>query len=312
MKKPFLFVLALLLVALISLYFVIPQNITATSVIKIDANDVTVAKFLINKAKWAKWWPGQTNRADSSSFNYNGVSYTIKQMTNSGVDVVIRSGNTELMSKLTYFAEDENYCAINWVTQKQSSINPFTRIAEFVKIKSHAKDLDKILIHFKDFMHVDANVYGIKVSIVKLTQPLTLATSITTTTYPSNELVYSLVAKLRKQIAAQGGKEVQNPMLNVTRSDTREYHVMVGIQTDKQLSAGNGVIINNMVMGANLLTTEVKGGRGSIEHAFVQLKNYQNDHRLISPAMPFEQLVTDRLAEQDTAKWVTKIYWPIL
>ena len=311
MKNPFLFVLALLLIALISVYFIVPQNITTTRVTKIDANDVTVAKFLINKSKWTKWWPGKTTGGDNSSFIYNGVNYSILQTTNSGVDVLIKYEKIELQSKLTYFAEDENYCAISWVTQKQSSLNPFTRIAEFIKIKNQAKDLDKILAHFKAFMQVDTNVYGIKISIVKITQPLTLATSTTTTTYPSTELVYSLAAKLRKQIAAQGGKEAGNPMLNVNRSDTHEYHVMVGVQTNKQLNAGNGVIVNNMVMGANLLTTEVKGGRGTIENAFVQLKNYQKDHRLISPAMPFEQLVTNRLAEKDTAKWVTKIYWPI-
>jgi hypothetical protein len=311
MKKPFLFVFALLLVALISLYFIIPQNITTTNIIKIDANDVTVAKFLINKGKWAKWWPGQHIPADSSSFTYNGVSYTIQQITNSGVDLLIKSGDTELISKLTYFAEDENLCAVSWVTQKQSSLNPFTRIAEFVKVKEQAKDLDKVLAHFKAFMNVDTNVYGIKVNVVKITQPLTLATGITTAAYPSTELVYSLAAKLSKEIAAQGGKETAPPMLNVNQLDAREYHVMVGIQTDKQLKAGNGIVVNNMVKGANLLATEVKGGRGTIENAFVQLKTYQKDHRLISPAIPFEQLVTNRLAEKDTAKWVTKIYWPI-
>ncbi|MDB4999000.1 MAG: hypothetical protein JWR76_77, partial [Mucilaginibacter sp.] len=56
---------------------------------------------------------------------------------------------------------------------------------------------------------------------------------------------------------------------------------------------------------------DVKGGKQTVANAFVQLKNYQKDHGLISPAMPFEILITNRLTEKDTAKWVTKLYWPI-
>ena len=32
----------------------------------------------------------------------------------------------------------------------------------------------------------------------------------------------------------------------------------------------------------------------------------------MSPAIPFESLITNRLEEPDTSKWVTKIYYPFL
>ena len=34
------------------------------------------------------------------------------------------------------------------------------------------------------------------------------------------------------------------------------------------------------------------------------------DNALSSPAIPFESLVTNRMQEPDTSKWVTKIYYP--
>lgn len=311
MKKPFLFVLAVLLIGLISIYFIVPQIITTTSVVKIEANDVTVAKYLLNERQWNKWWPGQIDEVDSNLHTYNKVKYHLKQSTNSSMPVTIDVDGAQLQSEVIYAAEGEGLCAVSWISQKQSSLNPFTRISEFIRIKNQAKDIDSILAKFKTFMQADSNVYGLKFSVFKIKYPLTLATGTTTATYPAVALVYTLVEKLRKQIEAQGAKVMGSPMLNVNQADDNEYHVMVALQTDKQVKAGQGTVVNNMVMGANLLATEVKGGRGSIDNAFSQMKMYQKNHRLISPAIPFEQFVTNRLTEKDTAKWVTKLYWPI-
>jgi hypothetical protein len=60
-----------------------------------------------------------------------------------------------------------------------------------------------------------------------------------------------------------------------------------------------------------ILVTEVKGGNYTTGEALKQLDIYLDDNHLSSPAIPFESLVTDRSQETDTAKWVTKIYYPI-
>jgi hypothetical protein len=43
-----------------------------------------------------------------------------------------------------------------------------------------------------------------------------------------------------------------------------------------------------------------------------QLENFQKDNRKIVMAMPFQQLVTNRMKEQDTLKWVTRIFLPVM
>ncbi|MCQ6958064.1 hypothetical protein [Mucilaginibacter aquariorum] len=311
MKKPTLFVIGILVLAFISIYFIIPQKIKTTNVIEIDAADVNIAKFLVNKRQWNKWWPGQHNTADSIHFSYNGADYVLQESTNSAMKTLIKIGDIELSSQLLYATTGEGMSEVTWVTEMQSSINPIKRIAEFVKIKHVTKDIDTLLTGFKKFMQTDTNVYGIAVKISKIKNPTVLASTIHTNDYPSPVVIYNIVNNLKKQVSAQNAIVADSPMLNVHANEGDGYQVMVAIPINKTITAGPNTIINQLVMGGNLLETTVKGGKNTILNAFTQLKHYQKDHRLISPAMPYELLITNRLAEKDTAKWVTKVFWPI-
>jgi hypothetical protein len=41
------------------------------------------------------------------------------------------------------------------------------------------------------------------------------------------------------------------------------------------------------------------------------MKNYVEDNKKTSPAIPYQSLITNRLTETDTTKWVTKLYYPV-
>ncbi len=60
-----------------------------------------------------------------------------------------------------------------------------------------------------------------------------------------------------------------------------------------------------------ILSTEIKGGEYAVETGFKELSNYISDNQLTSPAIPFQSLVTNRVMEPDTSKWITKLYYPI-
>lgn len=311
MKKPVLFVFGILLLAFISIYFIIPQKIQATRVVEIDATDINISKFLVNKRPWAKWWPGKYVAADSSLYTYKNINFTLQKNTNSEMHALIRQDDIELNSILTYATTGEGMCEVTWFAEKQSSLNPFERVAEYFKIKRIANDLDLVLADFKKFMQADVNVYGMSFTIAKIQHPIVLATTVNTTGYPAAELIYSKVAELRKQIRAQNAMAVDSPIMNVHAVETGGYLVTMAVPINKIIKPGKNAMINKLVKDANALETQVKGGKNTILNGFVQLKNYQKAHRLISPAMPFESLVTNRLAEKDTAKWVTKIYCPV-
>ena len=53
---------------------------------------------------------------------------------------------------------------------------------------------------------------------------------------------------------------------------------------------------------------------GAAEYDVTTLKanDYFLDSKRASPAIPYELMVTDRSAETDTAKWVTRLYYPIM
>lgn len=312
MKKPALLVLGALLLAFISLYFIIPQNITATSTVTVDAVDGNVFKFLVKKEAWPKWWPGEHMASDSNLFAFDGRLYTIQKDANSYIEVDINTGKVELEGKINYLAIDDVSTKITWEAVKQSSLNPFTRVSEFMHIKSEQNDMDSLLNVFKQFIQKDINVYGLPIKIDKVKDGIMLATNSVSTTPPTVETVYAMAAGLRKQIAAQNAAETNKPMLNITKADDNEYHIMVAIPINKVITPAANSVINKMVVGGNIMTTEVKGGRNTIDNAFWQMRAFQKDYKLTSVAMPFELMVTDRIAQPDTAKWVTKLYWPIL
>jgi len=311
MKKPALLILGLLLLAFISIYFIIPQRITTTRSIQTDANDINVSKFLVNKKPWLKWWPGEHKAGDSTFFSYKGVNYILQKNTNSDIQVLVKLNDLELNSTVTYSSAGEGMCTVTWATEKQSSLNPFTRIAQFWKIKMSARDIDEILAHFKTFIQKDTNVYGMAVSLDKIKNPIVLATTANTNEYPTTSIIYKMIDGLRQQVKVQKALQTDSPMLNIYHTDEKSYQVMVALPINKLITPGPNTVINNLVGGGNILHTEVKGGRHTIENAFTQLKKYQDDHGLRSPAMPYELLITNRLAQPDTTKWITKVFYPI-
>ena len=67
-----------------------------------------------------------------------------------------------------------------------------------------------------------------------------------------------------------------------------------------------------MPYNGNVLVTEIKGGTYTIKKSFDQLENYLTDAKRTSPAIPYEMMITDRSKETDTAKWVTRLYYPVM
>ncbi len=92
--------------------------------------------------------------------------------------------------------------------------------------------------------------------------------------------------------------------------DSNNFSTTVAIPINKVLPDKGPILFKKMFPG-NILTAEVKGGVYAIKEGFKQLNHYILDNQLTSPAIPFQSLVTDRLVEVDTSKWMTKLYYPV-
>jgi hypothetical protein len=84
----------------------------------------------------------------------------------------------------------------------------------------------------------------------------------------------------------------------------------VAIPINKRLPDKGPFFQRHMVPGKFLFTT-IQGGPGTIQHTFKQLQLYVEDFRRTAMAIPFQLLVTDRMGDPDTSKWITHIYVPV-
>ena len=135
--------------------------------------------------------------------------------------------------------------------------------------------------------------------------------------FPTTEEVYAMIGKLHEHIAKLNGKENSYPMLNIDSSGNKpaggsgkSYEVMVAIATDRLLPEQGDIKLKRMIRG-NILIAEVIGGQLTIKEGMSQMHEYVRDHQRTPAAIPFQLLVTDRLKEKDTSKWVTELRYPV-
>ncbi|MEJ7680918.1 MAG: hypothetical protein WKG06_24320 [Segetibacter sp.] len=198
---------------------------------------------------------------------------------------------------------------IVWRLIIKNSSNPVSRINNYLeagRIKGNMKVILKLMTLY---LENRGKVYGIKIENERVKDTLLISTTTFVKDYPSVQTIYGSIDNLRAFIKARQAKETNYPMLHVEKTPDG-YKTMVAIPVNKLLESNGQYVFKRMVPG-NILVAEVKGGAFRVQEALAQMENFIQDSELISPAIPFESLITDRLKEKDTSKWITKIYYPI-
>jgi hypothetical protein len=172
--------------------------------------------------------------------------------------------------------------------------------------------MDGILKKIKTFYSSPENIYGFEIKRAYVSDSFLIATAGQCKGYPTNQYIYGLIDQLRKYALLQLAKESGYPMLNVVTYDSINFDVRVAIPTDKLLPSSGDILQKQMLGRGNILVAEVKGGIEITSHAFKQLQHFVEDYKYRAPAIPFYSLVTDRLTEPDSSKWMTKIYFPVM
>ncbi len=65
------------------------------------------------------------------------------------------------------------------------------------------------------------------------------------------------------------------------------------------------------MINGSFMVTEVQGGETKVQKSLEQLELYAADYKKTQMAIPFQYLVTDRIREPDSSKWITRIYLPV-
>lgn len=302
------FILLLLLIGAAHLF--IPQKLAVGKAALINANGKTVHRNLTDTALLKKMADSSDVLASGKKLSFGAVSFQFDEQLTDNISVPIYYGDQVFESYLSFVTINPDSCGIEWRTELNTGNNPIKKIQSYLWGRRLQSNMATVLKMVSDFATKSENIYAIKINREKVTDTLLISTKSKTPHYPTTDEYYSLINKLQEYAAAQGVNAVNYPMLHIERIDSTTYETMVALPVNKAVPDSGNIIFKKMVAG-NILTSEIRGGNNTIEHGFFQIGNYVTDYNLVSPAISFQSLVTNRQAERDTAKWVTKLYTPV-
>jgi hypothetical protein len=315
MNKWLLAVLAVLTLALAGVYILIPSTIIVSGKKVIDCNVAAATRFLQNTAQWPAWWPGkQISVSPASSpygvFSYNDMSYAIEKIRYNSLGVSAASGDNKYAGAINLLPYSKDTTIIEFHFSQQTSLNPFTRLSAYRESKRFQKDILTIGNSLQNFLHDKQKVYGMNFKRILNGERALMVLDSTFDHKPGTEEVNGYLAKLRAAVKRLGATEINHPMLHISTADSLAYFMMVAVQTDIKLEPEGEIYYKHTYPGY-VLVTEVTGGQGTVDKTIAQLQTYIRDYEIVSPAIPYAEMITDRSQEADTSKWINRIFYPV-
>lgn len=305
MKKIFIGLVLSIFLLLAAVYLFIPGKIKVEETIPVKAAQPGVARILSNYNNWNKWWPQKT------VFTFNGTQYKILEYAFNVFNIDIYSGSDTINSSMELLSIGVDSMAIIWRAEKSTSSNPFKRFSAYRNARRMQNNMSSLLTHMKSFMEKSENIYGISIIKTRVMDSVLISTRRTFDHRPNFEEINTMIQGLKKYITANNAVETNYSMLNVRKIDSVRYEAMTAIPVDRELPNTKEFVTKLMLKGGNILEAQVRGGPHAIENSFNELENYRADYKYGSPAIPYQLLVTDRVNEPDTSKWITKLYFPV-
>ena len=303
MKKLFIAFLVLIAAFVGAVYIFIPKKIEISNTAYINVAPSAAYRYVSEESKWSQWWPATPST--------HKISYTISHKSTNAIEIIIRHYSNQFNSNILVMPLQIGSTALFWKGVIETGNNPLRKIKYYQQAQSIRRNMNDIFKSLRTFLEKNENIYGIPIRQTTVTDTLLVTTKLTTIHYPSTKEVYDLIQALQQYISQQSGKEMNYPMLNVAKTAGNSFETMVAIPVNKELTGNKNFSFKRMVPG-NILVAELKGGMHNIKKASNELETYIKDYQLIPVAIPFESLVTNRMNEPDTAKWITRLYYPIL
>lgn len=316
MKKGLIVLLCLLLALTVFTYLWIPATIQLRPVASIKYARTGLERTLYDNSTWRQWWPGQQEKQKPDSLAailvYKDYHYRVGNKTSSSISIDMDGKDISLNSTLRLFFVNKDSALIEWNAAMPTSNNPIKRISRYREAQKIKKQMEEVLSAMQSFFSKTENIYGVLIQEVLVEDSLLTFMDKTVKGYPSITFIYDMIHVLEKNIEENNAKATGYPMLNIQTDDSLLYTMKVAIPVDRQLKPLPGISYRLMVKRGNILVTEVKGGPWVIKNTFIQLEHYLADHEKIAMAIPYQSLVTNRLEQPDTSKWVTRIYYPVM
>lgn len=305
-----IFISAALLTA--AVYFFIPENIAVGSEI-ITAGSVNAVQRITGSSNYrTRCLPKEGKIISPTEYMLDGCTYQFATDNSINNNITIKYKNIKINSLLTTIGLRNDSVNINWRLNLQCGFNPFNRIAIYFNLKKIKKTNEKILLALQIFLSSKKNVYGFNINRYTQADSTLISLKAFSLQYPTVEDIYKNIDKLKHYAAANAAATTNAPMLNITNDGTGKWLYMVALPIDKALDNKGEIIAKRMFAGGKILITDnITGGSATIKNALQNLENYKTDYGFMSPAIPFQSIVTDRMNQRDTTKWQTKLYYPV-
>ncbi len=316
MKKFLIFLGALLLVLVAGIYIFIPPTIHITSATVLQTTDNGAERFIMDETKWPLWWNylAQHNTADAKQppalFIAGRDEYRLTDKFYKAVAIRIKHNNlVQLESKMSLIPLALDSTGVEWKCSIETGFSLYKKIDGYFNAKRIKENMDTVLANLKSFLSKNENVYGIPIEKNHLKDTLYVTAKTLISSYPSTTVIYELIKKIQAYASQNGAHQTGSPIFNVTDMGNH-LQLMAGIPVDKNIAEKNGFALKHMVRGFFMIT-EVVGGNNAVNKASENLHQFFSDYHKTSMAMNFTMLVTDRMYQPDSSKWITKIYLPV-
>lgn len=310
MKKWIAGIIIIAILFLAAVYIFIPSTLTVSNAVYCKATLPGAYRMLSSNAKLKRWWIDKGAIAQNK-FTYHDDVYILNNTYLYGALINIQHKNETIKSDIRILELVYDSVIIEWNFDIHTSANPFKRIIEYREAVVLKKNTDEVLNHFKNFIEKDSNVYGMPIKLSSIEHIFMITTKKVFTHNPSTIEVYGNINLLKQFAATHNLKQDYYPMMNVIKNNDTSYRLMTALPVNKESNFFGGAVNSVRMVKGNFMVTEAKGGYGTINNALNEIQLYFDDYGKTAMAIPFQYIVTDRMNEPDTAKWITKIYAPV-
>lgn len=311
MKKIFSSLIILIICLLIGVYFFIPSEIKVTKEFIVKAPLAAVSRIFFSTSEWNNWLKDDTK---APGFEINNVTYTNqhKLTVNNGLITVYHNYKHQHLSTVNIADLATGQSVISWQITFPKTKNLITKVEYYIEAHKIKKSINSLCEIFKLYIEDSKKVYGFKTRFTTLQDSSMITTQGESFQYPSVRDIYVKIEKL-EQYAAENNASITNfPMLNIQSNGSSGYRFMVALPINKRLENKGDILFKQMLPNGNFLCSDsIYGGFSKLDNLFINFENYRKDLNIMSPAIPFQSLITDRRREGDTTKWLTKFYYPI-
>ena len=313
MKKWMIVTGVILILGVCTIFIFIPSKIAISKVTTAKITIMGATRFLSHEDKWEKWWRDEDGKSHEPGkpFIYRGARFHLTNHENNAIGIEIEKGDLKLNSVLSLASLKVDSIIMIWECRISAGNNPFDRLKKYHAAFEFKDNMAAILQNFNKFMAIPQNIYGLNIIGQSTNDTMLLSARYKSRNSPSTAEIYGYLHRVEENINKQKATVTGFPMLHITRLPDSSYETQVALPTSRWLKE-NGEFFTRRMPRGYFIVADIQGGPYAIKQAVEQMNNYISDYNKTVMAISIQYLITNRLKETDTSKWITRLCVPAM